>query len=64
MGLTMFAQQKLNPPPPDPAGSSDDVVTIGDDGVLFAAATYWLTNNVLSFAQQAYIMKALAQRGR
>ena len=63
MGLTMFAQQKLNPPPPDPTQARvmmllPLVMTVFFLHFAAGLTLYWLTNNVLSFAQQAYIMKS------
>jgi len=61
MGVTMWAQMKLNPPPPDPTQKMifDWMPVI----FTFMLATfpaglviYWAWNNLLSVIQQAYIM--------
>ena len=61
MGLSMFAQQKLNPAPPDPTQARvmmflPVVMTVFFLNFAAGLTLYWLTNNILSFAQQAYIM--------
>jgi len=62
MGITMWAQMKLNPSPPDPTQKMifDWMPLI----FTFMLATfpaglviYWAWNNALSVAQQSYIMK-------
>tara|TARA_B100001123_G_scaffold438711_1_gene574060 strand:- start:288 stop:1958 length:1671 start_codon:yes stop_codon:yes gene_type:complete len=62
MAVTMFLQQKLNPAPPDPLQAK--VMMMLPLIFLFLFATfpsglviYWTWNNVLSIAQQWYIMK-------
>jgi YidC/Oxa1 family membrane protein insertase len=62
MGISMFLQQKLNPQPPDPVQAK--VFLMMPVIFTFLLATfpaglviYWTWNNVLSMAQQAYIMK-------
>ena len=62
MGLTMWVQMKLNPPPPDPMQRRlFDLMPIFFTFLLapFPAGLvlYWTWNNILSFAQQYYIMK-------
>jgi YidC/Oxa1 family membrane protein insertase len=62
MGLSMFIQQKLNPPPPDPMQARVMMALPLLFTVLFAAfpaglVLYWLVNNVLSILQQWYIMR-------
>jgi YidC/Oxa1 family membrane protein insertase len=64
MGATMFFQQTLNPPPPDPMQAR--VMKLMP--VMFTAlflffpsglVLYWLTNNVLSIAQQWWITRQI-----
>jgi len=64
MGAAMFFQQKLNPPPPDPMQAK----VMQFLPVMFTAmfaffpaglVLYWLTNSVLSIAQQWRINKVL-----
>jgi len=62
MGVTMWAQMKLNPPPPDPAQQ----VIFSWMPVIFTfmlakfsagLVIYWAWNNALSVTQQSIIMK-------
>lgn len=62
MGASMWVQMRLNPPPADPA----QALVFKWMPVLFTVmflwfpaglVLYWLINNVLSIAQQAYIMR-------
>lgn len=62
MGISMFLQQRLNPPPPDPMQAKMMMLM----PVIFTALffnfpsglmLYWIVNNTLSFLQQWYIMK-------
>ena len=62
MGISMFLQQKLNPQPPDPVQAK--VFLMMPVVFTFLLSTfpaglviYWTWNNVLSMAQQAFIMK-------
>ncbi|HMA15036.1 MAG: membrane protein insertase YidC [Bacteroidota bacterium] len=62
MGISMFLQQKLNPQPPDPVQAK--IFLMMPVIFTFLLATfpaglviYWTWNNVLSMAQQAFIMK-------
>lgn len=62
MGLSMWVQMKLNPTPPDPI--QQQVFTYMPVVFTFMLAhfpaglvLYWTWNNLLSFAQQAVIMK-------
>ncbi len=62
MGVSMFIQQKLNPPPPDPLQAkiiSFLPVVMTAFFALFPAGLvlYWVTNNVLSITQQTYIYR-------
>ena len=64
MGGAMFIQQKLNPPPPDPVQAKMmQIMPIVFTGffAFFPAGLvlYWLTNSVLSIAQQWRINKVL-----
>jgi len=64
MGGAMFLQQKLNPPPPDPVQAKMmqimPVVFTGFFAFFPAGLVlYWLTNSVLSIAQQWRINKVL-----
>ncbi len=61
MGLTMFLQQKINPPPPDPIQAK--IFMILPIVFTFLLATfpsgmviYWTANNILSIAQQVVIL--------
>jgi YidC/Oxa1 family membrane protein insertase len=64
MGISMFLQQRLNPPPPDPMQAKVMMLM----PVLFTfmflkfpagLMLYWFVNNTLSFLQQWYIMRGL-----
>ncbi len=62
MGLSMFIQQKLNPQPTDPmqAKVMQFLPPIFTVMFLFFPAglvLYWLVNNILSIAQQWYVLK-------
>ena len=62
MGVSMFFQQRLNPEPPDPmqAKVMKFMPVVMTFLFLFfpsGLVLYWLTNNILSIAQQAYITK-------
>jgi YidC/Oxa1 family membrane protein insertase len=64
MGVAMWFQQKLNPPPPDPVQAKMmQIMPIVFTGffAFFPAGLvlYWLTNSVLSMAQQWRINKVL-----
>lgn len=61
MGASMFLQQKLNPTPPDPMQAKVMMFVPVALTALFVSfpaglVLYWLTNNLLSIGQQAYIM--------
>ncbi|NEX18775.1 membrane protein insertase YidC [Thiorhodococcus mannitoliphagus] len=73
MGVSMFIQQKLNPPPPDPMQAKIFMALPFVFTVFFAffpsgLVLYWTVNNVLSIAQQWHITrnieKATAKRRR
>jgi len=64
MGVTMWAQMKLNPTPPDPV--QQKIFTFMPILFTFMLASfpaglviYWAWNNLLSIAQQAVIMKRM-----
>jgi YidC/Oxa1 family membrane protein insertase len=62
MGASMFAQQKLSPPPGDPTQAKVMMLLPVIFTVVFlhfsaGLVLYWLTNNILSIAQQTYIMR-------
>jgi YidC/Oxa1 family membrane protein insertase len=62
MGLSMFIQQKLNPPPPDPTMAKMMQFLPVFFIFLFmnfpaGLVLYWLVNNTLSILQQWYIMR-------
>lgn len=64
MGLSMFLQQRLNPPPPDPVQAKVMMLMPVIFTVLFinfpaGLMLYWFVNNTLSFLQQWYIMRTL-----
>lgn len=66
MGLSMFLQQRLNPPPPDPLQAKVMMLMPVIFTVLFAnfpsgLMLYWFVNNTLSFLQQWYIMHRMNQ---
>lgn len=64
MIVTMFIQFKLNPTPPDPIQAKVMMampIIFGGMMVFFPAGLvlYWVVNNILSIAQQAYIMRQI-----
>jgi YidC/Oxa1 family membrane protein insertase len=64
MGLSMFVQQKLNPPPPDPTQAKIMMFMPVVFTILFlnfpaGLVLYWLTNNILGILQQWYVMKQM-----
>lgn len=63
MGASMFLQQKLSPPPPDPTHAKVMLLMPVVFTVFFlnfpaGLVLYWLVNNLLSVAQQWWIMKS------
>jgi YidC/Oxa1 family membrane protein insertase len=67
MGLSMFAQQRLNPPPPDPIQAKvmmlmPVVFTIMFVNFPAGLMLYWFVNNSLSFLQQWFIMHRLEKK--
>jgi YidC/Oxa1 family membrane protein insertase len=64
MMATMWIQYKLNPTPPDPVQAKVMMLMPLIFGVMFfffpaGLVLYWLTNNILSIAQQWYITRQL-----
>ncbi|MFK8066850.1 MAG: membrane protein insertase YidC [Gammaproteobacteria bacterium] len=64
MGVSMYIQQKLNPPPPDPLQAKvmqflPVVFTIFFAFFPAGLVLYWVTNNILSIAQQWTITKQI-----
>jgi YidC/Oxa1 family membrane protein insertase len=64
MGISMFAQQKLNPPPLDPVQMRVMQALPFIFTVFFAffpagLVLYWVVNNLLSIAQQYFITKKI-----
>ena len=62
MGLSMFVQQKLNPAPPDPIQAKIFMFFPLFLTVILAPfpaglVIYWTVNNILTMAQQVFIMK-------
>jgi YidC/Oxa1 family membrane protein insertase len=66
MGVSMFVQQKLNPPPPDPMQAKILMFLPVVFTVMFAffpsgLVLYWVVNNLLSIAQQWVITKRIEE---
>jgi YidC/Oxa1 family membrane protein insertase len=64
MAITMFVQMKLNPPPPDPIQAKVMMAMPVVFSIFFfffpsGLVLYWLINNILSIAQQWYVMKQI-----
>jgi YidC/Oxa1 family membrane protein insertase len=64
MAVSMFIQQKLNPAPPDPMQAKIMMFLPLVFGVMFAffpagLVLYWVTNNILSIAQQWVITRRI-----
>lgn len=62
MGVSMYVQQKLNPPPPDPIQAKVFMALPFVFTVFFAffpagLVLYWVVNNLLSIAQQWHITR-------
>jgi YidC/Oxa1 family membrane protein insertase len=62
MGITMFAQMKLNPAPPDPTQKMifdwmPLIFTFMLAGFSAGLVIYWAWNNTLSVTQQSVIMR-------
>ena len=66
MGLTMYAQQKLNPAPTDPVQAKiftflPIVFTFILAGFAAGLVLYWSVNNILSIAQQWFIQRKIVK---
>ena len=66
MGLSMFIQQKLNPPPPDPIQAKifqwmPIAFTFLLAGFPAGLVIYWTWNNTLSIIQQWYITRRIVK---
>ncbi len=66
MGISMFIQQRLNPPPPDPMQAKVMMLMPVIFTALFAnfpsgLMLYWFVNNTLSFLQQWHIMRKIGK---
>lgn len=64
MGASMWFQQRLNPPPADPIQARimqmlPIVFTVFFLWFPSGLVLYWVTNNILSIAQQVYINKKI-----
>jgi YidC/Oxa1 family membrane protein insertase len=64
MGASMWFQQRLNPPPADPIQARimqmlPIVFTVFFLWFPSGLVLYWVTNNILSIAQQMYINKKI-----
>ena len=69
MGITMFVQQKLNPPPPDPMQEKLLMALPFVFTVMFAffpsgLVLYWTVNNILSIAQQWVITRRIEAQAK
>ena len=61
MGITMYLQQKINPPPPDPIQAKIFLMLPFVFTFLLATfpsgmVVYWTVNNILSIAQQSFLL--------
>jgi YidC/Oxa1 family membrane protein insertase len=68
MGISMFIQQRLNPPPPDPIQAKVMMALPFIFTVFFAffpagLVLYWVVNNILSITQQWIITKRIEAGG-
>ncbi|HYM47266.1 MAG TPA: membrane protein insertase YidC [Burkholderiaceae bacterium] len=69
MMATMWIQYKLNPKPPDPVQAKVMMLMPLIFGVMFfffpaGLVLYWLTNNILSIAQQWYVTRQIENAKR
>ena len=69
MGVSMFIQQRLNPPPPDPIQAKVMMALPFVFTVFFAffpsgLVLYWVVNNILSITQQWIITKRIEAGGK
>ena len=69
MGITMFIQQRLNPPPPDPI-QAKVLMALPFIFTLFFAffpsglVLYWVANSMLSILQQWYITRRIEKAAK
>lgn len=66
MGISMFLQQRLNPPPPDPMQAKVMMLMPVIFTAMFAnfpagLMLYWFVNNTLSFLQQWFVMSRISK---
>ena len=69
MGITIFVQQRMNPPPPDPVQAKVMMFLPVIFTALFLTfpaglVLYWIVNNTLSIAQQWYITEKYEHSGK
>lgn len=69
MGISMFLQQRLNPPPPDPVQAKVMMLMPVIFTVMFlnfpsGLMLYWFVNNTLSFLQQWFIMHSMEKEDK
>ena len=67
MGITMFLQQKINPPPPDPIQAKIFLMLPFIFTFLLATfpsgmVVYWTINNILSIAQQYILLRRQSKK--
>ena len=67
MGITMFLQQKINPPPPDPIQAKIFMMLPFIFTFLLATfpsgmVVYWTINNILSIGQQYILLKKQSKK--
>jgi YidC/Oxa1 family membrane protein insertase len=67
MGITMFLQQKLNPPPPDPVQARifmflPIIFTFTLANFPAGLVVYWAWNNLLSISQQKFLMWRMSRK--
>ena len=67
MGLTMYLQQKINPPPPDPIQAKIFLMLPFVFTFLLATfpagmVVYWTVNNILSISQQSFLLRKQKNR--
>ena len=67
MGISMFLQMKMNPQPPDPVQAKvfafmPFIFTFMLGSFASGLVIYWTWNNLLSVAQQWFIMRRVKHR--
>jgi YidC/Oxa1 family membrane protein insertase len=67
MGVSMFVQQKMNPPPPDPIQAKVLMFMPVFFTALFwqfpsGLMLYWVVNNSLSILQQKFITRQVCNQ--